>query len=326
MMNMRWPVVLFSLLLGAASLPAAGQDYPNRPIRFVPPWPPGIEADARLRVLIGKLHERLGWTPVIEHKPGGNFIIATQTVSQAPADGYTILVAVSSMTIIPYSQRNLPFDFTKDFVTVTRFVNFPLALFANPSVPAKTLAELVAYSKANPGKLSYGITGTGGWNHLSAELLKRTAGVDMTSIPYKASSQLFSDVMGGTVPLAVTGATELTSQVQAGKLKMIVLLGAKRSPVFPDVPTAAESGLPGMNIDFDSWHGFMFRSGTPVEIVNRFHREIFAVLQLPEVHQQFVKLGGALPYSETPEQFRKKFDGDHARWGRVIREAGIKFE
>lgn len=311
------------LALCGANAPSWSQEYPTKPIRFVAPWPPGIEADARLRALTAKLQERLGWVPVIDNKPGGNFVIAPQAVIQAPADGYTVLVAITTMTIIPHTQRDLSFDFFKDLVPVTRFLSFPLAIIANPSFPAKSLKDLVAYSRANPGKVSYGTTGSGGPNHLSAELLKRAAGIDMTNIPYKASNQLFTDVMSGVVPLIVTGPTELSGQIRAGKLRILALLSLRRSSVFPDAPTAAESGLPGTDLEVDSWMGFMFRSGTPKEIVGRFHREMVSVLQLPEMREQFLKLGGIEPMSETPEEFGRKLVAEHARWGRVLREANI---
>lgn len=320
----RCLLVLFSLC-GAAA-PCWSQEYPSRPIRFVAPWPPGIEADARLRVLTAKLQERLGWISVIDNKPGGNFVIAPQTVAQAPADGYTVLVAVTTMTIIPHTQRNLSFDFFKDFVPVTRFMSFPLAFIANPSFPAKSLTELVAYSKANPGKVNYGTTGSGGANHLSAELFKRVTGIDMTNIPYKASNQLFTDVMSGVVPLIVTGPTELSSQIRSGKLRILALLSTRRSAVFPDAATASESGIPGTDIDVDSWMGFMFRSDTPKDILGRFHREMVSVLKVQELREQFLNLGGIEPMSETPEEFGRKLVAESARWGRVLREANIKTE
>lgn len=299
---------------------AVAQTYPSRPIRFVVPAGPGATTDIVPRIVAAKLSERLGWTVVTENRPGGNFVVGTQAVTQAPPDGYTVLAAVSSLTILPSSLKDLPFDVQRDLIPVTRTANLLILVISNPAQPYKTFAEMIAYAKAHPGKLSYGSAAQGSWTHLAFELARRQAGVEMVNVPYRDAT-FFNDIISGVVPVGVNTVSTVLPAVKAGKLNALAIIGPKRSPQLPDVPTVGEAGVG--EVDADAWLGIMVRAGTPASIVNTLNREIVAVLRLPEVQKQLVNMG-AVPAPETPEDFRRKFDGDIARWAKLIREAGIK--
>ncbi len=316
----------FGTLIALASLFLAGtlsaQNYPSRPIRVIGPIPPGVPLDSIVRLINAKLGERLGTPVVMENRVGGDGIIAVDTAVKAPADGYTLLASVSSQSVLPSTKKDLPYDSVKDFIPMTRYINFQNILLANPSFPPNTFQELVAYTKANPGKVDYGTSSRGGWLHLVGELVAREAGISWNNIPFSGNQQGVANLIGGHIPVLITVVAEATPYIKAGKIKPLVIVGTKRSPVLPDVPALSEiAGLP--LLDVDAWAGFMFRSGTPRPIVERVHGELVAVLRLQEVREFILKLGGGL-VDESMESFSKKYLDDIDRWKRVFRESNIQ--
>ena len=307
-----------ALLAGSA----AGQQYPTRPIHFIAPSGAGNATDLTLRIVAGKLTERRGWVTVVENKPGANYLIGTETVLKAPADGHTALAAVSSLTVLPSTVKDLPYSLLRDLVPVTRLANLQQAFYASPSNPAKTLPELVAYAKANPGKVNFATLGLGTFTHLAGELVKQLTGTDMQVVPYKDMTGV-SNVMNGSVSVGIAAVATVSSHIQAGRLRGLAVLSPQRSPLLPEVPAMGETGLPA--IDADAWVGIMVNKGTPREIVATLNREISDIMRLPEVQAQFLKLGAA-PVVESPEAFRKKIESDVAGWGKVIRDGKITFD
>ncbi len=315
-----------SLVLGVVlvflTLPVWPQAYPSKPIRFVVATGPGNATDVVMRLVAGKLAERRGWATLVENKPGANFVIGTDFVAKSVRDGYTALAAVSSLTLLPSSTRDLPFDLLRDLAPVTRTANLQNVLYAGSAFPAHSLSELVAYAKANSGKLSYATQGSGSVTHLTGELMKRLTGMDLQNIPYKDTTGI-TNVMNGMVSVGVATVPSLMSLISAGRLQALAILGPKRSPVLQGVPTMGETGFP--EIDSDAWLGVMLPAGTPEVIVGVLNREIVAVIQLPEVRDQLLKLGAA-PVAETPQEFRRKIESDLKAWADIVRQANIKFD
>lgn len=319
--------LLAALWLSAcAALPGAGNaqagaPFPSRPLRFIAPSGPGLVNDAWTRLLAQKLGERTGWVTVVENRPGGNYVIGSQALTNAPADGHTLLSAVSSMPVVQLTMKPAPFDMLRDMIPLTRVTNVQLVLVANPGQPFKTLPEMVAWARANPGKLSYGSLNLGSLTHLAGELLKDTTGIDMVNVPYNSDTMLF-DTMSGRLQVAVTTTASARAHVQGGKLRALALLSATRSPALPDTPTVAGTGLPA--IDADGWQGLVLRAGTPPAVVERLQREIAAVLATPDFQERMNALG-ALPVNETSEQFRGKIAADLATWGRLLGSGKVRF-
>jgi len=317
--------VLLALGLLLASGSAMCQGYPNKPIQLIMPFGAGTSLDRIDRFITAKLTERLGWIFIHDNRPGGDGLIGMQALLKAPADGYAILGSISSLTVIPASKKGqLPYDPLKDVLPLTRAVNFQTVLAAHAGVPANTLSELVAYSKANPGKLNYATVSRGGWNHLVGELLKRETGLNMTNIPYKPGMQMHADLLSGVVELAIVTPPIVIPYIP--KLKPIVVLSDRRYAGLPNVPAIGETVGAFAHADLDSWGGFMVRAGTPREIVDRLYSEIAAVLRLPETRQQIIAIGGAPIIDASPDAAYKKYIADIARWEKVIRESNIKFD
>jgi len=316
-------------LLGAAlcvvALPAQhafAQAWPQRPIRFVVATGPGNSTDIVMRLVALKLKETRGWNTLVENRPGGNFIIGTDHVAKSAPDGYTAFAAVSSLTVMPTSTKDLPFDLLRDLAPVTRTVNLQAVLYTGMAFPARTVAELIAYSKANPGKLNYATQSAGSVTHMTGEVLKQLTGLDMQNVPFKDTTGV-TNVMNGVVSVGIVTLPTVVPLINGGKLRALAVLGPKRSPVFPDVPTLAETGQP--DLDADAWLGVMLPGATPEAIINEMNRAIVAVLRLPEVREQLLKLG-ASPVGETPQEFRRKLESDVRTWAQIAKQANIKFE
>jgi tripartite-type tricarboxylate transporter receptor subunit TctC len=286
------------------------------------PFAPGGGGDAVVRVLTEKLGERLGQSVVIENRPGASGYIGAQAVASAAPDGYTILMGFDGSLVVAPNMIKAPFDTVNDFVPITKLNDATLILAAHSSVPVKTLKELVEYSKQQNG-LGFGSSGAGTTTHLAGELLALRSGANLRHVPYKGGGQAVTDVAGGQIPLIYTVIPTIAGFLKDGKLKAIAVSSAKRSPVLPDVPTMAESGLPGFEVS--SWYGLLAPAKTPKHIVDRLQREVAAVLAMPEIRERYLK-GGFEPSGNKPEEFAQQIKTDLARWGKVVKDQNLRID
>lgn len=311
-----------ALALAALALSAQAQDYPSKPVRLIVPFGTGGATDSSARAVADKLSRRLGQPVVIENRAGAGGDIGTLYVAQSNPDGYTLLLALdATMVVNPFTHPKIQFDTLKDFAPVTKLGDVALMLAAHPALPAKNLAELLAYSKANPGKLSYSTGGTGSTTHVAGELLKQRTGLDMTHIPYKSGGLAVMDAVGGQVQLSYTAVAGASAQVKAGRLAGIGVSTARRVGFLAEVPTFIEQGLVGF--EAISWVGILVPAKTPNAIVERLHGDITAVLKEPDVRERFAALG-IEPVGNTPGEFAAQMRADLARWKEVVERGRIK--
>ncbi|HKA45752.1 MAG TPA: tripartite tricarboxylate transporter substrate binding protein [Burkholderiales bacterium] len=324
-MNRRISFLLTLAAVGLCGQPASSQEYPAKAVRIVVPFSPGGVTDNSARVMAEPLAARLGQQVVIENRPGASGNIGTQLVAQSAPDGYTLVLGFDgTMVINPHVFAKLPFDTMRDFAPVTKLGDAALILVSHPSLPARNLAEFIAYAKkAKSARFAYGSSGTGGTPHLAGELLKQRTGIALDHIPYKGGGQAMVDVMGGQIPLVFTAIATAQQYVKAGRVVALGVPGAKRSPALPDVPTFTESGQPGF--DVTSWVGIFAPIKTARPIVDRLNREITAVLGLDLVRDRYQVLG-IDPVGNTPEQFAEQIRADLARWEKVVTAAGIRLD
>ena len=319
---MRSLRIFAACLLAALAGMAPAQDYPNKPIRLVVPFATGGVTDTTARVMADKLSQRLGQNVIVENRAGGSGNPGTQYVAQSPPDGYTLLLAFDgTMVINPFVFTKIPFDTIKDFVPVTKLGDAALVLVAHPGLGVKNFADLMAYSKANPGKLSFGHSGTGGTTHVAGELLKQRTGLDMTHIPYKSGGQAVIDAIGGQVPLAYSAVAGAHAHVKTGKLVGVGVSMPRRVSSLPDVATFIEQGVAGF--DVSSWVGIMAPAKTPKAVTDKLNATIAAVLKEADVRERFATLG-VEPVGNTSEQFGEQIKVDLARWQKVVEAAKIK--
>jgi tripartite-type tricarboxylate transporter receptor subunit TctC len=311
-------------VIAVLSVAGQAQDYPNKPIRLVVPFATGGVTDSTARVMADKLSRQMNQQVIVENRPGGAGNPGSAYVAQSPADGYTLLLGFDgTMVINPSVYPKIPFDTMKDFQHVTKMGDAGLVLVAHPSVPARTFADLVAYSRANPGKLSFGHSGTGGTTHVAGELLKQRTGLDMQHIPYKSGGQAVIDTIGGQVPLAYSSVAGAQAHIKSGKLKAYGVSSLKRVSSLPDVPTFAELGI--ANFEAVSWVGIHVPARTPRPVVDRLYREIATALKDPDLRSRFETLG-VEPVGNTPEEFTVQVREDLARWAKVVEAARIKLD
>ena len=296
-------------------------DYPSKPIRLIVPFAAGGAVGAVARVLSTPLSASLGQSVVIDNRGGAGGIIGMDAVAKAPADGYTLLLAHSGLTYMPGLYRKLPFDPEKDFDGIVTAVSGSYALVVNPELPVKSVAELIAYAKANPGKLTYASAGIGSTLHLATEFFKRAAGVDILHVPYKGASQATQDLVGGQVQMMIGPVVAVLPLAQAGKIRALAVASARRSALAPELPTMIESGVPGFEVT--SWYGLAAPAGTPKAVIARLNAETNKALQSAEMIEQF-RLQGYEPLGGTPEAMNALIKDDVARWTRIIRDAGIQ--
>ena len=303
---------------------AAAQSWPNKPIRYIVPFAAGGTTDILARTISEKLTVALGQPVIVEKKPSAGGGVGAAEVAKAPPDGYTIMGGtISTHAINATLYSSLPYDPVKDFVAITLIARVPNMLVVNNDIPAKNVAELIALMKANPGKWNFASSGNGTSQHLSGELFKGMANVQMQHIPYKGSPPALTDVMGGQVSMTFDNITTAWTLAKAGKLKALAVTTAKRSPIAPDVPTLAESGLPGYEIG--SWQGVFGPAGIPPEIVKRLNTEIVKIINAPDVQKKLVELG-AEPVANSPEEFAAFVKTEVVKWGDVVKKSGAKVD
>ena len=303
---------------------AHAQAWPSKPIKWVVPFAPGGTTDILARTVGEKLALALGQPVVIENKPGAGGGVGAEFTAKAAPDGYTIMGGTISTHAINASlYRSLPYDPVKDFVAITLIARVPNMLVINPEVPAKDVKELIALLKANPNKYSFASSGNGTSQHLSGELFKAMSGTDMQHIPYKGSPPALQDVVGGQVTMTFDNITTAWPLAKAGKLRALAVTTAKRSSIAPDVPTLAESGLPGFEVG--SWQGVFAPAGTPPEIVKRLNAEIVKALNLPDVREKLGSLGAEI-VANSPEEFSALVKAEVVKWAEVVKKSGAKVD
>ncbi len=312
-------LIAILLLFGAAGTGSAQAQYPNRPIKLVVPFTPGTGIDILARTWGQKLQEKLKSPVVIENRPGASGNIGTEAVAKAQADGYTLLFTATTLVQSAVLFKSVPYD-PKGMTPIGLAAIGNLSLVANPSVPAKNVAELVALAKAQPGKLNYASPGNATPHHLAMELLKLHFGVNLVHVPYKGTAGAVTDLLGGQIQLMFLPVHVALPQVLAGKLNMLASGGAQRSPVTPDVPSLAEAGV--KDIDVDIWYALLGPAGLPRDVVALLNAELASILHDPETRAGLLKQGLA-PKTGTPAELSKLIDTDLERWGRVVREARI---
>jgi tripartite-type tricarboxylate transporter receptor subunit TctC len=317
-------VKLALLVAGFAAANAFAQAYPNKPIRLIVPFPPGGGNDVIARIVGQKLSERFGQPVIIDNRGGSNGIIGLQALMQAAPDGYTIGVgAAGPMAVNPSLYDKLSYDPVKDFAPITNMVNFPLMLVTHPGLPAKNVRELIAEAKAKPGKIFYASPGNGNSGHLAGELFNLLAKVQITHVPYKGQGPAVTDLLGGQVQMLYSSIPSVLPYVQQGRLNGLAVGSAKRLTSLPNIPTIAESGVPGY--EAYSWVGMIAPANTPKEIVTRLNREIVDILKQKDVEEK-LNQQGAIPVGDTPEQFGNYINAEIKKWGAIVKSANIKID
>ncbi len=310
------------LVLSSGS--ALAQTYPSKPVRLVVPFAPGGGIDTIARIIGQRLGEALGQSIVIENRPGAGGLIGFESILKAPADGHTLVMGtISTLAVIPATQSKPSYDPLRDYAAVTQIASVPYVIASHPSLPVRTLGEMVALAKARPGQISYGSTGYATGTHLTAEYFSRLASVQLTHVPYKGDGPGLTDLMGGQIQLGFFTTIITPQHVRSGRLRALAVTSATRARELPAVPTVAESGYPGFQSS--SWQGIAVRAGTPAPIVRRLNEEIVRILNQPEVRTSLENQGNTVVAS-TPEQFEKFIGTEIAKWKRVIEDAKIRID
>jgi tripartite-type tricarboxylate transporter receptor subunit TctC len=310
-------------VLAAPAVVAQGQGqgaWPSRPVRFIVPYPPGGPTDIMGRVVATQLSRDLPFPVVVENKAGAGGSIGSAEVARAAADGTAFLVDASAHVIVPHMMR-LPYDAVADFSAVTNIALVPLMLVVTPGLPVHSVAELVAYAKAHPGRLSYASSSNGGAPHLAGELFKQLAGVEMQHVPYRGSGQALPDLLAGNVQVMFDSMPSSAGAVRDGKLRALAVTTEGRQPAFPELPTVAEAGVAGYEIS--TWYGIWAPPRTPAEIVGALQQAVAAALRQPEPAARMVALG-AVPVADTPAHFGRFVETEYARWGQLVASANIR--
>ena len=302
---------------------AFAQGYPAKPVKVVVPYPPGGPTDIVARVVSQKLSEQTGQQFLVENRPGAGGNIGAEAVAKSPADGYTLLVATTAHAINPSLFKSLSYQLLKDLVPVSQLTSGPLVIVVNPALPAKSVAELIALAKAKPGTLNFASSGNGQSTHLSAELFNSMAGVKMNHVPYKGSAPALTDVMGGQAALMFDTMLSAMPHVKSGKLKALAVTSAKRSPAAPDLPTVAESGLPGY--EAIAWNNLLAPAGTPKDVIAKLSAELKKVLDQPDVKERFGAQGFAAAWT-TPETSTAFMQSEVEKWAKVVKASGATMD
>lgn len=314
-------VVLAGFATGVSAQTTAPAQYPTKPIRFVVPFVPGGPTDIQGRMLGEKLGQRLGQQIIVDNRGGAGGNIGMEIVARAPADGYTLVIAtVGTWAVNPHLYQ-LPFDVVKDFSPITQVSTSPGVLIVHPSVNAKTVKELIALAREKPGALNYGSSGVGGFGHISGELFTLLTKTKMTHVPYKSSAPSLTDLISGQIQVLFNNMISTTPHVKANRVRALATTGAKRSPALPDVPTVAEAGVPGY--ENSSWSAVGGPPGMSKALVGRLHKEFIEILKMPDIQQKHADVGAEI-IGSTPEQFHAYLKAEVAKFGKLVKAAGIK--
>jgi tripartite-type tricarboxylate transporter receptor subunit TctC len=320
---MRACLSLLAFLL-PVSAGALAQSYPNKAVRMVVPFAAGAGSnDIMARLIAQRLSDSFGQQVVVDNRPGASGIIGTDIVAKAQPDGYTVLMMSLTHTVNPSLFSKLPYDTVRDLVPVTMVASAPLMLVVHPSVPAKSVAEFIAYAKANPGKLNFGSGGPGTTPHLAGEMLKTMAGIQVTHIPYKGGAPALADLVGGQIQFMLENIPGTLPFAKAGKLRALAVTDLKRSPLLPELPTLDEAGLKGYQIV--GWNGLFVPAGTPQAILNKLHAEVVKALARPDVKERLATMG-ADGVGDTPQHFAAFIKAEIPKWAKVVKDAGLKVE
>jgi tripartite-type tricarboxylate transporter receptor subunit TctC len=306
----------------ALTTAVAAQDYPTKPVRIIVPFPPGGINDVVARVIAAQLSGRLGKQFIVDNRSGAGGVAGTELAANAPKDGYTLLIVSLAHTVNPWLYK-LPYDPIKSFTPVAILASSPNMLAVHPELPVKSVKELIAYAKEKPGQLQYASGGVGGSLHLGAELFRLTAGIDIMHVPFRGGGPAVIDVVGGHTKMIIATVTTTAPHIRSGKLRALGVSGTKRSPLFPEVPTIAEAGLPGY--EAGNWIGIVAPAGTPAALVARLHSEISAVQDSPEMQKQLAADGAEAVHMSSAE-FGTFMVQEMGKWERVVKDAGIKAE
>jgi tripartite-type tricarboxylate transporter receptor subunit TctC len=317
----RLPFFMAALALAAGV--ASAQTYPAKPIRIVVPWPPGGGTDVVARTVAQKMHETLGQPAIVDNRAGANGIIGADLVAKAPADGYTVLITIASHAINPTLYSKLPYDTLGDLAPVSLLAEYPFVITVHPTVPAKTIRELIAFAKSHPGQLAYASSGNGSGPHLGMELFKSMAGIDMVHVPYKGAGQAMTDLVSGQVQVFLNNFLAGMAMIKAGKLRALAVTSRQRSVVAPELPTVAEAGVPGYVVT--GWYGMFVPAATPAPIVATLHAGAVKAIKAKEVSDRLSN-EAAVIVGSSPQQFGDFLKTEIGKWAAVIKKAQIKPE
>lgn len=320
---MRYACSLVAAFLACSSLPfsAAAQTYPVKPIRLVVPFAPGGPVDTLARAMTPKLSEALGQQIIIDNRAGAGSTIGTDVVAKAPPDGYTLLITSSSIAINPSIYPKMPFDATRDLAPISQLSTSSLIVVVHPSIPARSIKELIALAKARKGELVYASSGTGSAPHLSVELFNSMTGTRMVHVPHKGAAPATLDLLAGNVALMFNNLISAVPNVQAGKLRALAVTGASRTPALPDLPTIAEAGVPGY--EASTWYAMFAPAATPGPILERLHRDVAATMKSPEVRKTLSAVG-IDPVGGTPAELARYLRSELVKWAKVAKASGAK--
>jgi tripartite-type tricarboxylate transporter receptor subunit TctC len=313
-------ILACTVLLLAAGVAAA--QFPAKPVRLVIGFPPGGPADLFGRTLAQGMSANLGQPVVVENRSGAGGVVGVDSVAKAAPDGYTLAMnSLSSVAMAPFSLSSMPYDPRRDLALITTVVRVPEVLVVHPSLPVNTLADLITYAKANPGKVNFGSAGSGSITHLAGEVLKVEAQINLVHVPYKGAAPAVNDLLGGQVQMGIFDVPVLLAHIRAGKLKALAVTSLKRAPSLPEVPTTAEMNYPKVNSD--NWYGLVAPAATPPDILKRIHAAAMAALNSPAVIEQFAKVSGT-SFPSSPEEYSAFLASEQAKWGAIIRAIGFK--
>lgn len=323
--TLRFAVLPVAALLAMAIQPIAlaQGNYPNRPVRIIVPNAPGSSGDITARLIAQPLSERLGQQVVVDNRAGAGTMIGGEIAAKSPPDGYTLLMGFATLAINPAIYKKVPYDALRDFAPITEVVFLPGILVAHPSLPVKSVKELIVLAKARPGEIPFASAGKGGYSHLSMELFMSMAGIRMLHVPYKGTGPGVIDLLAGHISVGTFNALSAVPHVRSRKLRALGVTSARRAVVVPEVPTIAEAGVPGY--ETTQWLGLLAPAGTPREIIVRLHKESVAVLRMPDIKERLAK-DGAEPVASSPEEFAAHIGSETTKWAKVVKSAGIQPE